>query len=233
MKNILTFASYGLIWILAIITIIISYLQPAFFHESFISLFFVASIPFIDKIITSIEKESPFFLRNREDMNIKLGVWVIIALVLFIVNDFPFIQYFLIISICWGILFAIDERYYFLIALFFLLSTVLLLIIGKEDLANKYSIYLYYILVFGTFISITNNAFQKNIPHCNSTSINTNVYSVPLWQKAIFLYAVFASIALYFYWHTFLICLTLSIVLLYISIKYHYNISAIKKKFLH
>jgi len=127
-----------------------------------IYLFILILIPFLEPLINTTRKDS-------EKINLKINNWnnlykylslLVISILLYYywVSE---INILIIFYLIFSILFYIDSRISFLIALILLSSTIVYLIIWDKKLAELLSINAYYFLIIWVIIEIKSNLFPK------------------------------------------------------------------------
>lgn len=158
----ISFISFLLLWI-----IILNSFLPEIVHFEKKYLYFVhsLSIILIINIINLIFKEKTNNLWNIFTNNIFIKIFILFLVWFSLYNftNFSNISLSIILFIIYSIIFFLDSRYSFLIALVLLIYTPFYLIIGNEAIAEQLSIYAYYFLVIWVWLEIFHNSFKKNI----------------------------------------------------------------------
>lgn len=139
-------------------------------NTNFLYLFWILILPFFDKIIELIKEDFSFYFKNFDSKKFKKNLFFRIFVLIFLTIIILFLNLeiinFLILEfIAFSLIFKLDSRISFLIALFLLIYTVLFIILWDKKIAETTSIYAYYFLIIWVWLEITTNLFfneQKN-----------------------------------------------------------------------
>ncbi len=138
---------------------------------------FILILPFIELFIESTKKSFTFanlWLRYKD--NVYKYIWlVLLSIGLYFYNidiEYIWITIFLIFSL----LFKIDSRISFVLALLLLIITPLYLIIWDKEIAERVSIFAYYMLIIWVILEIKNQVFQNkdNIKESSEEIVKVN-----------------------------------------------------------
>ncbi len=153
------------ILILSFLSVLYLYITKKYpINTNFLYLFWILLIPFFDKIINFIKKDFSFNYTEKIDKYLFLKIFILIILIIILIFfKVTIINFATLFFIIFAILFKLDPRLSFLLALFLLCYTVLFILIEDKKIAEQLSIYAYYFLIIWVWLEITENLFFKKI----------------------------------------------------------------------
>ncbi|RKW21746.1 hypothetical protein D8B46_06860 [Candidatus Gracilibacteria bacterium] len=136
--------------------------------------FAVLVLPVFDKIFEYIKSDSVFNFELSKENIVKLIAIPVLLLVIFLAQETSILSILTLGILFFGILFAVDERNYFLGSLCLLIIIIFEVLIENTGNADYLSIYMYYLLIIGVLISILNNSVNKDLIKSQEKNIFLN-----------------------------------------------------------
>lgn len=153
---------YFTIWIFLGLNLFFSSIYWYKISPIFILFYIVFVIPILEKIYSYIFLESNFNLNLKfRWLNVLKYLIITVLFVFFLNTSLTFLNIFFILLWSFSILFLLDSRFIYYIALVLLIFVVGFIIIDNKFVAEKLSIISYYYLVLWVIISIYEN-FRLN-----------------------------------------------------------------------
>ena len=159
------FYIWNLIWILSLVLIFIIFKSDfIIINREILSLSFaILVLPIFDKIFEYIKKDSVFNFKLSKENIIKLIAIPVLLLIIFLTRETSVLSILTLWILFFWILFAVDERNYFLWSLCLLIIIIFEVLIENTWNADYLSIYMYYFLIIWVLISILNNSVNKDL----------------------------------------------------------------------
>lgn len=170
------FYIWNLIWILSLVLIFLIFWSDfQIVNREILSLSFaVLVLPVFDKIFEYIKSDSVFNFELSKENIVKLIVIPVLLLVIFLAQETSILSILTLGILFFWILFAVDERNYFLWSLCLLIIIIFEVLIENTWNADYLSIYMYYLLIIWVLISILNNSVNKDLIKIQEKNILLN-----------------------------------------------------------
>lgn len=170
------FYIWNLIWILSLVLIFIIFKSDfIIINREILSLSFaILVLPIFDKIFEYIKSDSVFNFELSKENIVKLIAIPVLLLVIFLAQETSILSILTLGILFFWILFAVDERNYFLWSLCLLIIIIFEVLIENTWNADYLSIYMYYLLIIWVLISILNNSVNKDLIKIQEKNIFLN-----------------------------------------------------------
>ncbi len=147
LSSIVQYLYIFLLIIFGVFVFIVNYFEKISIGESFLYFYTLLLIPVFDYIIwNNLSKKAFYAFIPRWINMLKYFSLLIVALILSYF-DIDSVYLYMIVFLLWSILFNIDSRVSFIAALILFLYVPVLMMIGKANIAETFSIYAYYFLI--------------------------------------------------------------------------------------
>lgn len=170
------FYIWNFIWILSFVLIFLIFWSDfQIVNREILSLSFaVLVLPVFDKIFEYIKSDSVFNFELSKENIVKLIAIPVLLLVIFLAQETSILSILTLGILFFWILFAVDERNYFLWSLCLLIIIIFEVLIENTWNADYLSIYMYYLLIIWVLISILNNSVNKDLIKSQEKNIFLN-----------------------------------------------------------
>lgn len=169
-------------------------------NSSLLFLILVWIIPFVEKVINFIKKDSKqkyFWFKDNENL-FKYLCLIIFFITCILSWKINVLELSILTIIIFSLIFKVDERYFFLSSLIFLTFVVLNLILENKEIAENFSIYTYYWLVLWVISSLYNSTWKEELEEKNIKYVDKNKNLLNFEIEKYFLYYLIITLILLF-----------------------------------
>ena len=152
-----------ILWWLVILNVVL--LEKFTFNKDYFYFVHMIVWIWIINILRFIYKENLGNTKNSfiENTFLKFFILWLVIIWLYTLTNLTIISIWILLFITTAIIFFIDSRYSFLIALVFLIYTPFYLILWDKKIAEQLSIYAYYFLIIWVWLEIIYNIFNEKL----------------------------------------------------------------------